>query len=181
MATPNNNLPRVTGILAAAGLIDTQWFTENACDRGTAVHRACQYFDEGALDWSTVGPEIEGYVRAYGQWRQDSGLTMEGWIECPMKDPRGLYCGTADRILTARPRWLVDLKTGGHFPWHALQLAAYVNMLPDPYSYRRLTVYLAADGKYTVKEYPRAEYAADLAVFMSALNVANFKRRHGYE
>lgn len=173
----NHNLPRVTGILKDAGLIDTSWFTEAGSNRGTAVHLACQYLDEGDLDVSSLDPQLEGYVLAYDQWRQDSGFKGAEWIECPQQDPRGLYRGTPDRILTTRPRCVWDIKTGAYQRWVSLQLAAYVNCLEDPYSYDRRALYLSPNGTYAVKEFPKTEYAADLAVFLSALNVANWKRR----
>ena len=169
-------LPRVTEVLKGAGLIDTQWFTEEGAARGTAVHTACQYLDEGDLDLTTLDPRIEGYVRAYDAWRRDSGVIVGAdWIECPQQDPRGLYRGTPDRILTTRPRKLIDLKTGSYQAWVALQLAAYVNMLPDPYSYSRYALYLSPDGRYSVKEFPKGEYSTDLSAFLSALNLYNWK------
>jgi hypothetical protein len=141
------------------------------------VHLACQYYDEGDLDFDSLDPELEGYVSAYAAWRQESGLSGSEWIECPMTDPRGLYRGTSDRIFTARPRSLWDIKTGAFQAWIALQTAAYVNMLPDPYSYSRFSVHLSPDGAYSVREFPKADYAQDLAVFLSALNIVNYKRR----
>ena len=170
-------LPRVTEILREAGLIDTTWFTERGANRGTAVHAACQFLDEGDLDLMTLDPQIEGYVRAYDAWRHDSGIMGAEWIECPRQDPMGLYRGTPDRVLVTRLRAVWDLKTGGYQTWVSLQLAAYVNMLPDPYSYSRYGLYLSANGTYTVKEFPKTEYAADLSVFLSALNIVNWKRR----
>jgi hypothetical protein len=170
-------LPHVTDILKEAGIVDAIWYTAGGASRGSMVHLACQLLDEGDLDLDTLDPRIEGYVRAYAAFRQETGLVGATWIECPMQDPQGLYCGTADRILTARPRKVIDLKTGGYAAWVALQLAAYTNMLPDPYSYDRVAVYLSVDGRYSIRDFPKAEYAADLSVFLSALNLVNWKRR----
>ena len=41
------NLPSVTEILRSVGLIDATWYTEEARQRGTAVHLACEYWDSG--------------------------------------------------------------------------------------------------------------------------------------
>lgn len=173
-------LPRVTEILRSAGLIDVTWFTPETQARGSAVHLACQYYDEGDLDESSIDPTIAGYVVAYAKWAQESGRESATWIECPMHDKGGLYRGTSDRIFTCRPRSLWDIKTGCHLAWHALQLAAYVNMLDDPYSYSRFALYLKADGTYSVREFPKSEYGRDLAVFMSALNLWYWKENnHG--
>jgi len=166
----------VTQIIKEAGLIDTQWFTEHGRERGSAIHKACQYLDEGTLDLASLDPAIEGYVRAYDNWRRASHVEGVEYIECPLADPLGRYRGTPDRVLVARPRVVVDIKTGGYQPWVALQLAAYVNMLPDPYSYRRMALHLTVNGDYSVTEFPKAKYANDLNVFLSCLNIANWKR-----
>ena len=180
-------LPRVTEILQGAGLIDTTWFTDEGCLRGTAVHAACHYLDEGDLDEDSLDPALRGYVEAYKKYWQDIGPLGNGvgnphkweWIECPKQDPLGLYRGTPDRIAVVRPRELWDIKTGGALRWHPIQLAAYVNMLDDPYAYRRFGVYLKADGSYSVHEYPRTDYQRDLAVFMAALTLYNWRHRNG--
>jgi hypothetical protein len=170
------DLPRVTEILKAAGLIDTTYMTDQGRDRGVAVHLSCQFYDEGTLDYSSITPEIEGYLRAYDAWKRDSGIEQIEWIERTLVDPQGRYKGTPDRVLIARPRRLIDLKSGAPMDWHQVQLAAYVSMLPDPYSYERVGVYLHDDGTYRIKLYPKSDYAADLAVFMSALNLHNWKK-----
>jgi len=179
--TQTATLPRVTEVLKNAGLIDTRWFSDEVRDRGTVVHAACQYLDEGTLDESTLDPKIAGYVEGYKrwiQWRQATGQREWDWIEAPRQDPQGRYRGTPDRILTVRPRWVWDIKTGCHFPWHALQTAAYVNMLPNPYSYRRAGLYLKADGHYQVREYPRDDYARDLSVFLAAVTCTEWRLHH---
>lgn len=178
MGTEIAQLPRVTEILKAAGLIDTQWLTDAGRDRGTYVHQACQFYDEGDLDESTLDPAIAGYVLAYKVFRDDSPIGDWDWVECPMHDPLGLYRGTEDRIVERRPRQLWDIKTGCQVPSTALQLAAYVNMLDDPYSYRRFAVYLKPTGQYKVVEYPRENYARDLRVFMSALNLYQWRQEN---
>ena len=177
-ATVQLELPRVTEILKAAGLIDTKWLTEHGRDRGSAVHAATQYYDEHDLDEASLDPQIAGYVAAYRKWRQESPVDEWEWIECPQQDPLGLYRGTLDRILSRRPRELWDIKSGCPVPCTALQMAAYVNMLPDPYSYRRFAVYLKPDGTYHVREYLRTHYARDLRIFMSALNIYQWRKEH---
>ena len=176
MEAVNPDLPRVTEVLKEVGLIDTTYLTEYGRERGTAAHLACQFYDEGTLDYASLSPELEGYLRAYAAWKWDSGITEFSWVECPLQDSVGRYRGTPDRILATRPRQVVDIKGGAPMDWHALQLAAYVNMLDDPYSYDRLGVYLHDDSTYAVKQYPKAQYQSDLNVFLSALNIVTWKR-----
>jgi len=170
------DLPRVTEILKSVGLINTDWFTDEARTRGEYVHLACAYLDEGTLDVASLDPQIEGYVRAYDAWRRASGIGKIQWIETTLTDPQGRYRGTPDRVLITRPRNLVDIKSGQPMAFHKWQLSAYVSMLPDPYSYERMGVYLKNDGTYSVKVFPKADYQKDLAVFLSALNVFYAKR-----
>lgn len=177
--TPEPTLPRVTDILKDAGLIDTRWFTEEVRDRGTAVHAACHYLDEGDLDESSVDPAIQGYMDAYTAYRRDKSGVEWDWIECPRQDSAGRYRGTSDRVLCLRPRQLLDIKTGCHFAWHALQLAAYVNMMEDPYSYSRIGLYLQKEGRYQIRQYPKADYARDLSVFMAALTIKEWRTHYG--
>jgi len=177
--TVNTNLPRVTEVLKDAGIVDTRWFTQAVRDRGTAVHAACHYHDEGDLDEASVDPVIAPYLEAYCKFQADHGAVQWEWIECPQQDPLGRYRGTPDRILQARPRQLWDIKSGCHFPWHAIQTAAYVNMLPDPYSYRRFGLYLKKDATYQVREFPREEFARDLGVFNAALTVTEWRTHYG--
>ncbi len=170
-------LPRVTQILRDVGLIDTSFMTDAGRERGTAVHQCCEFWDQNDLDMDSVDPAIIGYLDSYREFRLQQ--PMQGaWIELPMQDKAGLYRGTSDRVLVDRPRAVFDIKTGPYQAWHCLQLSAYVNMLPDPYSYNRIGVYLKANGKYSIKEFPKAEYARDLAVFMSCLNIYNWKEGH---
>jgi len=173
--TYKSGLPSVTEILVDVGLAKTDFCKEEDMLRGTAVHLACQYYDEGDLDFDSLDPTIQGYVGSYMSFEVACGHKME-WIECPFNN--GLYAGTPDRVCTDRPRVLIDLKTGLPQPWHKYQTAAYVNLFPDPYAYTRLGVYLQKDGSLAkVHEHPKSEYQRDLTIFLSALNVYNAK--HG--
>ena len=169
-------LPSVTEILQDVGIIDATWFTPEACERGSNVHRICQLHDEKDLVEGSVDPSLKGYYAAYQKYLAESGIDVWSWIECPAMDPLLTYRGTSDRLATARPRILLDLKTGAPLPWHALQLAAYVNMLADPYSYDRVGLYLRDNGTYSLKHYPKGNYAADLRVFMASLTLYNWRR-----
>lgn len=172
--TYSGNLPGVTSILKAVGIIDTAFYSDEGRDRGTAVHLACEYFDQGDLDESSIDPQIAGYLDAYKRFRSLTEWQFE-WIEMPIRDRAGKYAGTPDRGLSARPRKLIDIKTGAYQPWHAIQAAAYVNCLEDPFSYSRYGLYLKTNGTFSMREFPKAEYVSDLAIFQSALNIYYWK------
>jgi hypothetical protein len=170
-------LPSVTQILDEVGLLRKDFYTIEGRERGRAVHLACQFYDEGDLDLESVDGEINGYLAAYIKWRKETG-TKPDWIEIPIggHHKNFAYAGTPDRIMTTRPRSLVDLKTGAFQEWHRIQTALYVNLLEDPWSYSRFGLYLKATGDYSIREFPKSEYAADLNVGLSALNIVTWKR-----
>ena len=62
--------PSVTQILKDAGLIDTTWYTDEARERGRAVHLATQFLDEDDLDWDTVLPQYGGYLAAWERFKR---------------------------------------------------------------------------------------------------------------
>lgn len=174
----SNWLPAVSDIMEAAGLVDKTFFTKESRERGTMLHLVCEYYDQGDLDEDSVDPAIAGYFEAYKNWRKLSGLTEKReWIEIPVSDKAHTYAGTPDRVILRRPRSIVDLKTGSYLKHHPIQLAAYVNCLDDPFSYSRFGLYLKDNGKFSVREFPKSEYMADLAIFQSALNIYYWKER----
>jgi hypothetical protein len=178
--TYSNGLPSVTDILRSAGLIDASWFTPQAWMRGRAVHLACEYYDQGDLDEETIDPEIAGYLEAYKRYRACAGQAGNNeWIEIPRQDKMGTFAGTPDRVIAARPKGIIDIKTGAPQPWHRIQLAAYVSMMDDPFGYSRLGLYLRPDGSYKVREYPKSEYISDLSIFQAALTIHYWRQRNG--
>lgn len=176
-AYDGGKLVSVTTVIKAAGLMGPMPDDPFYMQRGTAVHLVCQLHDEGDLDLNTVDPKIAGYFEGYIKFLLEHGYHDWDTIEKPIGN--GQYAGTPDRIVTKRPRSVWDIKTGDHMPWHAIQSAAYVNLLEDPFSYSRYGLYLTDDGKYSIKEFPKAEYVSDLNAFLSALNIYNWRRNHG--
>lgn len=170
-------LPGVTKVLRAAGFIDDVWFTREAKDRGTAVHLATQFLDEGDLseEWQRSQPALMGYINGYKRFLRESGFT-HGAIERAAYHETYRYAGTVDRIGTLKARTtLLDIKTGGPQPWHALQLAAYQGLC-EPGPWQRMGLYLHADGTYTTKAYDDRN---DWSVFLAALSIYNWRINHG--
>jgi hypothetical protein len=170
----SNNLPSVTEILLSAGIIDRSFFTVDAALRGTRVHEACELLDLGVLDESSVDGRISGYLDAYRKFKRESGWEFD-LVESPVSDFAHLYAGSPDRLRVGRPRREVDLKTGAFERWHPLQAAAYINCLEDPFSWSRFGLYLTASGDYKLREFPKTEFAFDLAIFQNALQIHYWK------
>lgn len=169
--TPNR--PSVTTILGP--LIDKTYFTDLARERGSLVHLACEYYDLGDLDFESLDPAISGYVQGFVEYRRHYPVREE-WIEIPRLDGLGQYAGTPDRVIIRPPKELIDLKTGEPAVWHRMQTAAYVNMFPEPMSFRRYSLYLKADGRFKLIEHPLSDYPMDIAAFRAAMLIYEWKK-----
>lgn len=170
-------LPSVTTVLKDERLIDATWYDNQGRWRGSAIHLALQYLDEDTLDHDSVSPEHIGYVEAYLNFKAAYSFVPD-LIEKPLWHPVFRYAGTPDRTgLINGNQAVLDIKTGATVPVDKIQLAAYAGMLGIPEAYERIRLHLKKDGKYGIKTYPREEASADFAVFLSALNVWNWKRK----
>ena len=157
---------------------------EYARNRGTQVHRATHYLDEGDLDEASVDPAIVPYVRAWEQFKTEKRfipLLMETLVYHPTYG----YAGTFDRIGTADcgreyAPVLCDIKTGDASmagpqlaayleAWRAMQGDAFPMAVPQ----HRWSVRLHDTGRYTITEHKSRE---DFRVFQAALTLYNYTR-----
>lgn len=171
----------VTEVLQLAGLKDLSRIDpgvlEHASKRGTAVHAACHYLDDGDLNWATVSPEIEPYIRAWERFKKETGVELLG-IEKPIYHATLGFAGTPDRIVNLYPhKGIIDLKTYKPDVVTGVQLAAYsyLEFGPKPSfdAQKRWGLWLKDDGKYSLTEYTDR---GDEAVFMACLTIAKWKR-----
>ncbi len=180
-------VPSVTQILAAEGFIDYSFLGEDSAhylSRGQAVHAACEYLDEDRLDWSTVAPAIEGYVRGYQKFKRVLGF-YPTHIETHVFDEIYRYAGTLDRVgrIGDARKILIDLKTGPICSWVGAQLGGYAgavrfNQIFADWNYlERWGVQLTADGGYQITKFE--DHEGDLAVFRSACICYNWKKNAG--
>lgn len=73
-----------------------QYALDNACARGSAVHKATEILDKyGTCE---IDEDIEPYIRAYVQFRKDFGISDYAYIEKPLANEELKYAGTIDRI-----------------------------------------------------------------------------------
>ena len=171
----------VTQVLDECGLVSPFCKGEEYRTRGQAVHMACQFSDEGELDWETVRPEWIGYVQAWEKFKNETGFQVL-LSEHKVAHLTYGYAGRLDRqgIFNAKKRdTIVDIKTGAIQPETALQLAAYGEAYLPGKLWDRVAVGLKPDGNYSLKVYPPAEFQADLHDFLACLRVAVWKRRYG--
>jgi len=171
----------VSDAIQTAGLKDFSRIApdvlEHARQRGTAVHTACHFLDEGDLDWATVSTEIEPYVRAWERFKKETGVELLE-IEKPRHHTMLGFAGTPDRVvkLGGGPA-IIDLKSYKPDAVTGVQLAAYSYLVYGSQTAfaapKRWGLWLKDDGKYQLTEYIDR---GDEAVFLSCLTIAKFKR-----
>jgi len=164
-------LVSVTQALVSAGIIDTRWFDEQSAWKGSVVHKCCELWDLGILKESSVDPYALGYLDSWREWCHRTNFKPKR-VEQPTYHSQYLYAGTPD---ADSDEWDVDRKTGACADWHALQLALYSNFHPNARARRRIIVRLQANGKPITVEHTK-NYALNLSVGLSAVNVARWKR-----
>lgn len=166
-------VPSVTQVLKAAGLIDRQWYTEEACRLGSLVAEATALHDRGELDEATLDPAIRPYLDGWNRFLVDSGAEVILAEEPAANEVYG-YAGTYDRWLKWEGLdWLIDIKTGACEPFHALQTAAYAACIGTPM--QRACIHLDGDGGYRVNRHIDPN---DEAVFKAALAITKWKETH---
>lgn len=167
--------PGVTQVLASAGLVNGQWFTEESRRRGQYVHLMTKLHDLGTLNEDAVSDDMRPYLDAWKRFREESKCEILA-VEERVANETYRYAGTLDRrIILAghHGAGILDLKTGSPESWHAIQTAAYAFTRPD--YYRRFALYLGL-GVYKLVEHLNR---TDRDIFIAALNIHNWKERHG--
>lgn len=174
-------LVSVTQAIRGAGLMgDTSFWTDEARDRGTAVHTMVEFFDQGDLDETALDPALVPYLDAYKWFVHDHEPTWSH-IEARRANLTLRYAGTVDRagrLVTTPHAVVLDVKSGQAAPWHRVQLAAYKRLVAEELETPiviRYALYLAADGTYRLDALPLNDHQ-DWAVFQAAVAVANWKR-----
>jgi hypothetical protein len=177
-------VPSVTQILEAVGVVDYSYLppaTRNmALARGSAVHLACQFDDEGDLDEGALDPALLPYVLAWRAYRAEVGFVPQE-IERRVHSSRYGYAGTLDRTGTngRGDLCLIDLKTSRAEGWVKLQTAAYTGALDEPRRYLRGCAELHADGTYRALWFPAAEWQLDFGDFLACLHVYRLQKIFG--
>jgi len=168
-----SNLPRVTSILKNAGLIDTAWFTDEGRDRGTALHAAAQFLDEGDLDWKTVDPTVLPRLRQYQRFLDEVKPTILA-IEEEVTNAALQYVGHLDRrVIINGDEGILDLKSAFKAPWQSLQISLYSNCFSRPM--KRWTLHLS-DERYQLIEHTDRR---DWAVAKAAITIAAWRKQNG--
>lgn len=166
----------ITRVLREAGLVDESHFNDEVRQRGTAVHAAIHYLNDGDLNWSTVDEAILPYVRGYEKFKQESGF-VPVFNEQPFFSERYMIACHIDQAGALRGKdSIVEIKTGSMQPWTALQTAGQSLCLPG-FRDRRFGLELPGDGTYRLQHFT---HQSDEYAFLSCLALAHWKRNNGY-
>lgn len=163
---------------------------QHAADRGTAVHLATEFWDDGDLDDDSIDPEVLPYVQAWQRFRDESGFVVER-SEVRVYSARHRFAGTFDclGILRGR-RAIVEKKTTAVLhPATAIQVSAYLkayneHVAPGQRIREAYSVHLRRDGTYRLDQHePLAHWSAFLALLnpedpQSAVTMAAWKARY---
>jgi len=160
MPSDNRGLkyPSVTEILSP--YIDTQWFTPESRDRGSAVHAAISAPLQG-LWVKTLAPDHQPYFDSARRWI-DMAVDKVILVEERLYDNKLKICGKPDLICTLNGSdrlCLVDFKTSqSPVLWWPLQLTFYRHLSQEFKGLiptRQLSVMTKKNGSgCKTKEYP---------------------------
>lgn len=171
-----NVVPSVTQVLQGFGAFAgvRKEVLDAACERGTAVHRACELYDLNTLDYDTVDNIVRPYLAA---WRQFVRRKTPEWthIEMPLYNKMYGYAGTPDRYGTIGGEpWVIDIKTSSAPSklW-GLQTVGYRALVDE--TCKRATVQLAKDGTYKFIVWKEV---TDWPVFLSSLTLTKWRNEH---
>ena len=169
-------IPSVTTILKPLSDYDgiPQEVLDYAAARGTAVHRACEIFNNGEEFAAPLDSVIEPYFSAWRKFFQEHNMKITA-SEQRLHHPTFKYAGSFDALADINgEEWLLDIKcTSKLMPSVGPQLAAYQELLGR--KVRRAAVQLKKDGTYSFQEYKNK---SDLPVFFACLTIHNFKENH---
>ena len=168
-ATP---FPSVTQVLRP--WIDTQWFTPESRDRGSAVHNElAEYLNGRPAFLCDLLPEWRGYFDSGRRWI-DAHVIEVLLAETRLSDPQWRFCGQPDLICKTKlhSSILLDWKTGAKARWHRLQIAGYRHLArPIWPTDRGLTIRLHPDGSMPSVDEHAANIEQDLNRLLSAVNL----------
>jgi hypothetical protein len=193
-------LRSVTGILRESGLIDFSHIPsatlEAARARGTAVHQAIHYFNEGDLDVDAFRreyPECVGYFNGWVRFcheRRFEALVSERRIASRLHriagtlDCLGVLDGQAVLLdfATGNPAESAkDLQTAGYLllaqEWSSEDGLLHSFFARHPVV-RRYAVALRADGTFRIEAYPNRSDYRDFLALASARAIVDARRRH---
>jgi hypothetical protein len=187
----------VSGILKSAGLVDLSGIPpevlESARNFGTAVHKACELYDLGILDFDTLSPELMPYLQAWIRFKKETGFVVVD-IEKPVFSKKWWYAGTLDRRgFVGKKKIIADIKSSSSiYPSMKIQQSGYEIAEEESGEYQlnrdgeikdlvkgektdeRWIVQLLKDGSFKLHI---CNDPNDKQIFLSCLQIHKFKKQ----
>lgn len=142
---------------------------------GLAVHRACELYNRGVLDWKTVDDSIMGEVMGWEKFVEETEFKPKR-IEERLFHPYLRFHGRLDVEGTwslTNERVLADIKKYKPPQETAIQTAGYDLLLPSLKNPRqRIAVELKKSGEYEIHEYNDSN---DKDIFLAMLSIKNWR------
>lgn len=157
----------VTQTLTDAGLIDTRYYTDDACARGTRIHKAIELWDGcKAPEQMGLGATDLGYWRAYTDWLAESQTRT-------VAREQRVNFGHVDLVGVSRAQRLgvYDFKTGPEADWHSAQIVAYWQLVRSTIGEPDLDawlIYLRGNGRYRAVRLAQRQMRDGFALWSAA-------------
>ena len=160
-----------------------QFSSNKAAGRGTEVHKAAHYYDDGDLNEKSLTDEIAAYLEQYKKALAFYKIKVHA-NELMRYSRKYLFAGTCDKVVTiAGEHGPLDLKTGSVEKWHKWQTASYYDLLAEEFEKlhglkfsKRWALYVSPTN-YCLVEHKGAR---DFYEFLAFLAAHNLKINNGY-
>jgi hypothetical protein len=174
-------MPRVTEIIQNF-ILSPGYFDNADPTKGAFLHQAIAWWLNGELDETSLDEKLRPQFNQFVAFWQEHkpGLIF---VEKHMVHPAG-FEGTPDLFVTFKVLGkleysIVDIKTGGQEPWHAIQLAAYQALVYENYKEmgwpKCYNLYLRQNG-YSLKSYSPVDIFSGWKVFQAGLEIYNWRK-----
>jgi len=151
-------VPHITDMLARTGWVNDAWFTEEACERGTQVHRLTAAYDLEALNVDTCRSTFRPFLLAHVELVRLMRLQMLR-VEEAIVSRRWRFGGRPDRHVSVDQLLAVwEIKSGPPDRSHQIQTALQAILSEDELGIParhvgRFAEYVKATGKGKVEEH----------------------------
>ena len=151
---------------------------EEAAAKGHDIHLACQFINQGGLDWDALDPLYQKPAKEYERWLSLYNPKIIG-CEVMVYSVRYGFAGTIDIVCIINGvLWIIDIKTGASCSVGP-QTAAYLQAYCEQEKYHGLTargvLWLPKDGGK--HKFERLDKREDWNLFLARLTEHNYYRR----
>ena len=132
-------------------------------ERGTYIHKCCEMFLQGTLDFDKLDPEIQKMVVVWSNFLLNNKLlNAEVMIETPLYSEKYYYAGKPDYIFFTDIEIIIpDIKSGGEYNSDPYQLFGYRNLVIENFEInkpiRLLNLYLKT-GKVIERKFTKKNF-----------------------